>query len=1024
MIVRQFLRFAWVGVLGFGVNGGGVAWLSPHIGPLWAQAVGFPLAATFTWWLNRHFTFGPSERSLRREWAYYVSANGIGWLANNGSYVLLVTQSALFHRYPVLAVAVGSVAGMFFNFGLSRYFVFSGGHRSNASVPAFQRRFPFLTIASISVGATGRSPLLWLLVYPFLLKAPLWTGWFISDPFVSFGDLALDVGGRILPGLPTIDNNIAFTSDALGQRAADDWLAGKIPWWNPYEGTGTLLAAEMQSAALFLPFILFYALPHGQLWFHLCLQVMAGWGTFFLLRRLGLGMLAAVTGGLLFEMNGTYAWLANAVINPICFLPWFLLGVEETVRLVREGHGIGWLCLPLALSLSLYAGFPEVAYINGLLVLIWTLVRLGQLQGSQRWRFLGWITGGGTAGILLSLPVVVPFFEFLTMADVGGHQASALGNQSLPAHGLMASFFPYFFGPIGYGGWSGSATWWGSIGGYLGFGPVFLAAFALLGKRERWLKIGILAWILLGLAKALGMPGITQLLNLLPMVELAAFFRYVWPSLSMGIVVLAAFALDDLVRRNGHMKLSWIPLLSVMALVAFAFGLTWDFLWQLNTASSLIWWTLDSLALGALVFACTAWLGYFKRHDSAPLVAAVVLFESTILFLIPVFSSPKRGNLHLEGVAYLEQKLGLQRFYTTGPLAPNYGSVFEIAQLNYNDLPIPKNLADYRRTHFDPYSSAIIFDGHFHPNPSDPDPLQVLRNRIGAYSKAGVSHIITYPYESLDLDQYEVPIQVRDNEALAVYGGEVLRVRLPNIPPGELRIFGVFIGTYHGKADGRLEAKLCQLDYCRTAVSDVKNARDNAFLRFNLSPPVQLIPEVPIEIEFRYLTATQPVALWLWPQVPDSLQDLHASHQNLNGRGLRLKFWYREKNRSGVYLVHRDPVMNIYALDEFRDYFSAEGCRLRADGRNAVMAECDRPSRLVRLETFYPGWRAEVNGKPVPVEETEGLFQQVALPRGHAEIRFTYHPRFYAWIVAGFLSAWLILGVGFLWSRPKPPRRR
>ncbi|MBN2701477.1 MAG: GtrA family protein [Methylohalobius sp. ZOD2] len=890
MIVRQFLRFAWVGVLGFGVNGGVVAWSSPHIGPLWAQAVGFPLAATFTWWLNRHFTFGPSERSLRREWAYYVSANGIGWLANNGSYVLLVTQSALFHRYPVLAVAVGSVAGMCFNFGLSRYFVFGGGDRSVASVPPFPMRLSLLANASISVGATGRSPLLWLLVYPFLLKAPLWTGWFISDPLVSYGGLATEVGGRILSGLPTIDPNIAFTSDALGQRAALDWLHGKVPWWNPYEGTGTPLAAEMQSAALFLPFVLLYALPHGQLWFHLCLQVLTGWGTFFLLRRMGLGMLAAVTGGLLFEMNGTYAWLANAVINPICFLPWFLLGVEETVRVARKGYGIGWLCLPAALSLSLYAGFPEVAYINGLLVLIWVMVRFGQLQDRQRWRFLGWITLGGLAGILLSLPVVVPFLEYLEFAEVGGHGPD-FGNAFLSRIGLPASVFPYIYGPIFSNSMPEISAWWGSVGGYFGMGLVVLAVFSLLGERERGLKIALLAWLVLGLSRTFGVPGIASGLNWLPMLEQAAFYRYVWPSLSMGLIVLAALAMDDLATRKGYPQKNAMFLWGVGLLLVLVCVPAWDLFEQLiSVGFRERGWLVGSLFLGALVAGCLAYLFLANSSRLLPLAAGVVLLESTILFLVPVFAYPQRGALHLEGVQYLKRDLGIQRFYTTGPLAPNYGSAFGISQLNYNDLPLPASLVSYVLAKLDPYTHPILFIGNRHVDPAAPDPLQVLRERIAAFSKVGVSHIVVPPGESLETDK-----------------------------------------------------------------------------------------------------------------------SIEAS---------------KNPSRSGLHLVHRDPVMNIYALDEFRDYFSAEGCRLRADGRNAVMAECDRPSRLVRLETFYPGWRAEVNGKPVPVEETEGLFQQVALPRGHAEIRFTYHPRFYAWIVAGFLSAWLILGLGFLWSRPKPPRRR
>ena len=39
-------------------------------------------------------------------------------------------------------------------------------------------------------------------------------------------------------------------SQALGHRAALDWTHLRVPWWNPYEGTGMPLAGEMQSGAL------------------------------------------------------------------------------------------------------------------------------------------------------------------------------------------------------------------------------------------------------------------------------------------------------------------------------------------------------------------------------------------------------------------------------------------------------------------------------------------------------------------------------------------------------------------------------------------------------------------------------------------------------------------------------------------------------------------------------------------------------------------------------------------------------
>lgn len=116
----QFLRFALVGFVGFIVNGGIVFVLAPHTGPLFAQLAAFPAAATATWLLNRRYTFGASPRPLWQEWGRYIAANGVGWLANNGVYVLAVELFPAVHGHPVFAVAAGSVAGALLNFGGSK----------------------------------------------------------------------------------------------------------------------------------------------------------------------------------------------------------------------------------------------------------------------------------------------------------------------------------------------------------------------------------------------------------------------------------------------------------------------------------------------------------------------------------------------------------------------------------------------------------------------------------------------------------------------------------------------------------------------------------------------------------------------------------------------------------------------------------------------------------------------------------------------------------------------------------------
>ncbi len=997
MIIQQFIRFAWVGVLGFIVNGGVVAGLSPFSGPLWAQAVGFPLAVTVTWWLNRHFTFSPSRHSLRREWTYYVSANIVGWVVNNGSYVLLVTQSPWFHRHPIAAVAIGSVAGMFFNFTLSRSFVFNHAVSNPSDYPHNPLSFPF----------RGWSAVALLIVWPLLLKSPLWSGWLISDPLVIYGGLTTDLGGSILPGSSTIDPNIAFTSDALGRRAAQDWLGGTIPWWNPFEGTGTPLVAQIQGGAIFLPFVLLFALNKGQLLFHLCLQIVAGVGSWLLLRRLGMGITAALCGALLFEMNGTYAWLANAVINPIAFLPWLLFGVEEAVAAARTGQGRGWLWIPIALAFSLYAGFPEVAYINGLLVAVWTVVRLFQFRGGKRWRFLFLVGVGVLVGVLLSLPVVVPFIEYIGLAEIGGHE-SGFGHAYLPRSGLAAIFLPYLYGPIFWSHDPEIHLWWANVGGFFGLGLPFLALLSLSGRHERALKSTIFLWILIGLAKSFGLPGVKEVMNWLPLIEQAAFFRYVWPSLSMGLIVLAGFALDDLVNQNLRGKRLWWGMAMIVLVVVLAAIPAIEPLKRLEADRLSLLAMVGSILVGGAVLATGFGLALAGRSWSAHMIAALVVMEAALFFLIPVLAYPRRGELHVSGVEYLSSHLGLQRFYTTGPLVPNYGSAFGIAQLNYNDLPVPKNLAVYVHDHLDPYVHPILFIGGYHPDPKSPSPLRTLRDNLTEYSLAGVSHIVTRTGEQLYLREYETPVQLSHNVPVRMHGGDTLRVRL-ELPAGRLSALGIMIGTYRGKSDGMMEGELCHREQCVGIHADANLASDNDFLEFHLAEPLTLHEGIPTEIRMRYENAAYPVAIWLWPGVHGVSQAWWMNGQRLDTRSLRMRFSYLDAHSPPVQIVYQDKVLKIYRQKHYRSYFSAKHCRLQALSRDQVTAHCANPSRLIRLETYYPGWAAMVNGKPALVVETEGLFQQVALPSGESVIHFLYRPSHYGWIMTGFLAGWVLL---------------
>jgi len=355
-------------------------------------------------------------------------------------------------------------------------------------------------------------------------------------------------------GLPWIDPNVGFVSQALGHRAASDLLAGHIPWWNPFEGVGFPLLGEGQSAALF-PFTPLLALANGQLYFHLVLELVAAAAMQRLLKEMGLARWVTVVGAILFGLNGTFAWLTNAAFNPVAFLPVMLWGIERCRRFSWRRSCTGWLLIAVGVALSLYAGFPETAYLEMAFAACWASVRFFQQRRDLRAAYGASVGLGAAVGVLVSAPFLVAFDSATSGADIGGH-SGLFATSALPSAALNTLGMPYLYGPIlGYSDRAGTLTsLWGGVGGYITAATVVMVVFGLIAGRDRALRALLGGWLALSLAASFGILGLHGLLDHLPGVAQTALFRYAPPTWELAAVVLACLGLESAGREMANRR--------------------------------------------------------------------------------------------------------------------------------------------------------------------------------------------------------------------------------------------------------------------------------------------------------------------------------------------------------------------------------------------------------------------------------------------------------------------------------------
>jgi hypothetical protein len=86
--------------------------------------------------------------------------------------------------------------------------------------------------------------------------------------------------------------------------------------------------------------------------------------------------------------------------------------------------------------------------------------------------------------------------------------------------------------------------------------------------------------------------------------------------------------------------------------------------------------------------------------------------------------------------------------------------------------------------------------------------------------------------------------------------------------------------------------------------------------------------------------------------------------------------------------------------------------------RVEITARAEQPAYLVLTDTWYPGWEAEVDGRPVGIVRANYLFRAVPLEPGEHHVTFAYRPwSFRLGVGVSVLSLLVLLGLATLPGR-------
>lgn len=211
----------------------------------------------------------------------------------------------------------------------------------------------------------------------------------------------------------------------------DTLLQGSLPWWNPYVGLGRPFLADVETASLYPPNLLFLAGPGAglilSLLFHFTLLIGGG---VHLARRLGCRRLSAWFASLGFALGApVIGRLQSGQFQVFCTLCWLPLLFLAGRTLLDRPSGYRATQLAAVFAVMFLAGSPPMLWVAGWGLILWLTAQLLLRPWLTSVKTVGWLAIAGSLSAGLAAVQLLPFLELIGEGNRPLHDtAFALAN--------------------------------------------------------------------------------------------------------------------------------------------------------------------------------------------------------------------------------------------------------------------------------------------------------------------------------------------------------------------------------------------------------------------------------------------------------------------------------------------------------------------------------------------------------------------------------------------------------------------